>query len=416
MNFDYLMVGGSAGSVSAVEAIRSVDKNGTIALIHREEVPGYSRPLITEVLAGEMRLDGILFRNGGFWETSRVHLIHDEATFIDVDDRTVTLLGGKKVGYGKILLAVGGKPIMPRLDCTDVEVHSFTSISDVERLRSALYSSDRVVVIGGGLIGVGLSDALCRIGKKVTVVELKDRIIPNALDSEGASILQGAMGRWGVNLVLGRSVEEICRRSGGDIQVKLDNGETLIGDLVVAAIGVKPETRLAAEAGAAVDLGIEVEETMRTSVPELYACGDAAEVYDYIRGDRRPLPQWPVARGTGKIAGLNMAGVESFYEGSTTMNAFSYFNTPIITAGENSIDRSYTVVSRLENGGGVYRRFVLKEDVIVGFALVGDVERAGLFLRLMKHRAELGQLKRELCSSDFMLTSLPKRLRVEVLS
>jgi len=299
MKFDHVVIGGSAGAVSAVEAIRNLDKKAAIVVVHDEAALAYSRPLISKLLTGEKDLEGIIFRSGEFWKKYNVQLIHDKAIEIDADDRTLTLARGRRIEFGDLLLAVGGEPITPRIEGSEEQVYTFTTIADVERLSPLLPRFHRVVVVGGGLIGVSLSEALCKIGKKVTVVELKDRILSQALDERASSILESKMQQAGVELLTGRSIASMHWQGERVSKIELDTGETMSCDLVVTAIGVRPNIRLAAEAGVTVNHGIVVDDTMQTNFPEVYACGDAAEIYDFVRKAHRPLARtlWTAPTG-----------------------------------------------------------------------------------------------------------------------
>jgi NAD(P)H-nitrite reductase large subunit len=416
LRFEHLIVGGSAGAVSAVEAIRSVDEDASIAVVYDEEVPGYSRPLISHFLAGELSLDGIMFRSVDFWSRNKVRLIHDAVVEVDPDDRVVKLAGGERLGYGRMLLAVGGEPITPKLEGEGGgELYTFTTLKDAEKISSRLSDRHRVAVIGGGPIGVSLAEALTKRGKKVTLIELKTRVLSQVLDERASRILEGEMTRAGVEVLTGRAVAAVHRNGGRTLSLELDNGEKRLCDLAVAAIGVKPRVRLAEEAGIAVNRGITVDDAMHTSAPEIYACGDVAEVYDFAHGLHRPLALWPVARGSGKTAGYSMAGLDARYEGATAMNAMNYFNTPIITVGSVNPEDPHMVSIRLDKGRSSYRRIVLKDGLIVGFTLMGEVEQAGLLLYLMRRRINVGHFKGRLCSPQFGLTILPQRVRREVL-
>ncbi len=414
MQFDHVIIGGSAGAVSAVEAIRARDKRETIAVIHNEDVPAYSRPLISELLTEEKNLQEILFRDSMFWKKHKIALIHDIAVRIDIGNRQIILEKRQKIEFNQLLLATGGIPIIPRIQGIGDQAYTYTNIADVNRLSSVLSQSNKIVVIGGGLIGVSLSEALAKIGKKVVIVELQERVLSQALDKFSASILQEQMRRAGIQLITGRSVSAVCQRSRKVTKVELDNGDTISCDLVIIAVGVKPNAQLAADAGITVNHGIIVDDMMRTNIPEIYACGDVAEVYDFVHSDYRPLALWSVAMGSGKIAGSNMAGGENRYGGATAMNALKYFNTPIITAGETTTNNSIEVSTQGEKNR--YKKFVFKDDTLIGFTLVGDVEQAGLFLYLMKKHIDVKFLKREFCSPDFSLIRLPKRIRAEVLA
>jgi nitrite reductase (NADH) large subunit len=179
--------------------------------------------------------------------------------------------------------------------------------------------------------------------------------------------------------------------------------------MVILAIGVRP--RLDAVAGSSIEInrGIVVDRTMATSLPDIYACGDVSEAYDFVYDINRLTPVWPNAYAGGRIAGLNMAGVSAEYDGGTAMNAVKYFGINILSAGMvTPPDESYETVR--ERHGEVYKRIILKNGVIVGMVFAGDIEKAGIVYNLMKDREDVSAFKEALVADDFSLASLPEEV------
>jgi NAD(P)H-nitrite reductase large subunit len=156
---------------------------------------------------------------------------------------------------------------------------------------------------------------------------------------------------------------------------------------------------------------------MQTSVPNVYACGDVAEAYDFIHKTNRVLALWPVARIGGRVAGYNMAGHKCEYPGGTAMSALNYFGVPIISVGLTTLDEAegYETLTFHDQEAGVYRKIVLKDGTIVGMTLVGDVENAGILFNLMKNQAKVEGFKHKLIADNFSLASLPETLRKQLL-
>jgi NAD(P)H-nitrite reductase large subunit len=183
--------------------------------------------------------------------------------------------------------------------------------------------------------------------------------------------------------------------------------------LVIFAIGVTPRTELASQAGLKINRGILVDKYMQTSMPDVYACGDVAEAYDFIQGTNRVLALWPLARIGGKVAGYNMAGQKFEYLGGTAMNAFNYFRVPIISAGLTSPEdgEGCEILVFHDQKRGIYRKIVLKDRTIRGMILIGDVENAGVIFNLMKNRVDVKEIKHKLIVDNFNLAALPEALR-----
>jgi NAD(P)H-nitrite reductase large subunit len=214
-----------------------------------------------------------------------------------------------------------------------------------------------------------------------------------------------------VREVVGRPDDE--RRVGG---VLLESGERLPCDLVIVATGVTPRAELAAAAGLAVNRGVLVDRRLATSHPGVYACGDAAEGYDFVHCERRVIPIWPNAYMGGRVAGFNMAGLDAVYRGTTSMNALSYFGLTIVAAGlvEPPDQPGYEVLTA--GDGDRYRKVVLRDHRVVGMVFVGDIARLGIVLGLMRDGIDVGRFKEALVSERFGLVWLPEELRRERLA
>jgi NAD(P)H-nitrite reductase large subunit len=184
------------------------------------------------------------------------------------------------------------------------------------------------------------------------------------------------------------------------------------------ATGVSPCTELVRGTKIQTNRGIAVDRFMRTSVPNVYACGDVAETYDFILDDNRVLFQWPIAYLGGKVAGYNMAGENIQYPGGTVMSALKYFDVPVIAVGlTNPKDSDGSQILTSYNHSGIsYKKVVLKKGKIIGLILVGDIERAGIFFYLMRKGVNVDGFKEKLLSEDFGLVTLPEKLRRTMLA
>jgi NAD(P)H-nitrite reductase large subunit len=364
----YVIVGASAAGIGAVEAIREVDPVGTVAVISDEECPQYSRPMISDLISGKADFSKMMCREHEFWAKNNIQALTGRtATSLNLSDRYVTLDKGDHVNFEKLLIATGGKPFVPKIEGSDKDgVFTFTTLSDAENMLSKLEKAESAVVIGAGLIGVSVKQIL---GKPEN-----DRVVGGAV---------------------------------------LTSGEQVPCDLVIIAIGVIPRTELVAGTDVKTNRGILVDRSMRTNVSDVYASGDVAEAYDFVIGENRLLPLWPLAQLEGKVAGYNMAGKKAGYPGGTAMSALKYFGMPIISIGlANPKDpEEYESLVKYELERSVYRKIVLKDNVIVGVTLVNAIENAGIIFHLMKNGVNVKKFKQELVSEDFCLATLPRSLR-----
>ncbi len=420
-NTEYLIVGNSVGAVAAVEAIRQIDDSGSLTILSDEPYFPYSRPMIAEYLAGECSLDHMRYRLPNFYETNSVQaILGHKAVGIDFQAKLVELDDGRKIAWRKLLLATGGTPIVPEMDGLHrQDVFTFTTIADAENMRRALPARAAVVVIGGGLIGMSVTQALVKYGAKVTVVELMDRMLSTMLDAEGSRLAEEQIRAAGVHLVTGQTVGRIIGQEKNQTRVGgvvLQDGQTIPCDAVVMAIGVVPRTELVKDSPVAVNRGVIVDRRMQTSVRDVYACGDVAEAFDFVRKADRVIPVWPSAYVGGRVAGQNMAGARAKYPGATAMNSLNCFGLSVVSAGliEPEDTDGYEILSTPATAAS-YRKIVLKRGRVAGMIFLGDIETSGVVFGLMKDGVKVSGFKEDLLRQDFGLNALPDELRREML-
>ena len=412
---NYLIIGNSAGGISAAEAIRGVDKTGVITIISDEPYPAYSRPLISEYLATGYPLDRMLFRPPDFYEKNNLRTIFNKRVVqLDFNRAAVKLDGGRTLGWEKLLLATGGVPIVPGIEGIGLKgISTFNKFDDarvVDELLNQCGGKVRAVVIGGGLIGVSVTEALVKRGVQVTIVEMKERILNTILDEEASTLEKKALMQAGVEIITGHTVSKISSYASNEATgVNLDDNRPMPCEMVIIAIGVRPRIELVSDSSIETNRGVVVDRYMATSRPGVYACGDIAEAYDFAYKENRLTPIWPNAYLGGRIAGLNMAGVLTKYPGGTAMNSMKYFGVNIVSAGMvNLPDDSCEVIS--EKHGDIYKKVVVKNGLIVGMVFAGDIEKSGIVYNLMKDRVNVDSFKEALVADDFGLASLPEQI------
>jgi NAD(P)H-nitrite reductase large subunit len=270
------------------------------------------------------------------------------------------------------------------------------------------------VILGGGLIGAAATAALLERGVELTIIELAPRILSSVLDEDASSLIQSILDARGVRTITGHTISRVDGDRLGP-RSTLDSGEVIDSDLLVVAIGVRPRTELAMDAGIEVDRGIIVNRKMETSAPGVYAAGDCAQVYDSLREKNMVLALWPTAYMGGRVAGRNMAGGNAQLEWSTSMNSMNYFGTSVLSAGIVNAPEGGgwdEIIERKEEG---YRKIVTRGGVIKGFVLVDDVEKAGIYLQMMRGKTDIGRLSKSPLAEDFGLIHLPTMERRRIL-
>lgn len=408
---EYLIIGNSAGGIGAVEAIREVDNTNAVTIISDEPYPAYSRPLISKYLTGERIVDTMLFRPADFYSRNNISFLSDKkVSHLKLDNQIAQLESGEQIAWKKLLLATGGIPIVPKMGGTDKKgVFTFITLGDARAIDSFIENGQSAVVIGGGLIGMSVTEALTKRGVGVTIVEMKDRVLNTMLDEKASSIADESLRQAGVKVITNHTVTEVTGKSSAD-GVILDSGERIPCDLVVIAIGVLPRTELVLDTGIKVNRGIVVDRYMSTSYPDVYSCGDVAEAHDFVYGENRVIPIWPNAYIGGRVAGYNMAGVRVEYPGGTAVNSLNYFGLDIASAGMvvSPDDSAYEVISKQENG--IYRKVLLHDGLVMGMIFVREIEKSGLIFGLMRERIDVSSFKQSLLAEDFGLVCLPREL------
>ncbi len=412
----YTIIGNSAAAIGAVEAIRSQDDTGEIVIVSREKYRAYSRPLITYLLAGHVDESRMYYRDEDFYERKGVRtILGREVCELDVPEQRLVLDDGSKLDFEKLLIATGGSAIMPQVDGSQLNgVFTLMGWDDARAVQEYLetYSVSRVVVIGGGLIGLKAAEAFDELGLEVTVIELMDRIMSANFDQKASEIVQRRLAQKGIALVTGNTVERILQyknRIGG---VVLKDHRRIECQMVVFGIGVRPNISLVENTPIQTAKGILVDEHMQTAVENIYAAGDVVEVRDILLNKMRPIAIWPNAYKQGWVAGCNMAGGCKAYPGSFAMNSIQLFDVPTISVGileaeENGLE----VLKHFDRKRDAYKKVVLRDGVIVGAILVRDIDRAGIYTGLIRDQMDVSSFRDVLLSEDFGLISLPKEYR-----
>jgi NAD(P)H-nitrite reductase large subunit len=427
----YVIIGNSVAAIGAIEAIRNRDKTGSVTVISDEPYSVYSRPLISYLLAGKVDENMMFYGKKNFYEENSVGTkLGQTAVELDIDKRIVELENKELVSYDKLLIATGGTPIIPQVEGKDLKgVFTFTKWDDAKNIKDFIErnSVKKAIVIGGGLIGLKAAEALIELAIKVTVVELADRILSVTFDKRASQMVEDNLRGEGVEIIFNNTVVQIEAEgslnegsSGKERRVNgvvLRDKRKLASDLVIFAIGVKPNVSLVKDTPVKVNRGILVNQYMQTCVDNVYAAGDVAEAFDLVMGIARPIPIWPNAYRQGSVAGCNMAGGLKEYQGGLAMNSIEIFGVSTISVGQTDPDEeNYQVLQEYNRERKEYKKIVLKDDFIVGAIFIGSIERAGIITAFIKERTNVRNFKDYLMREDFGLIYLPSDYRKHMVS
>jgi len=416
----YVLVGGSAAAVSALEAIRSVDNSSQIDLFSDEKAPLFSRVLLPYYVAEELSKPLLNFRSADFFEANNVTAhIGVRVQAIDPDAKTITADDGKTYAYDKLLLATGGNAIIPKLPGVDKEgISPLKSMQDAEKIYN--FKGDRAVVIGAGSIGVESCVSLMRRGVRVTLLEQLGHVLPTVFDDEAAGIIRGVIEQMGIEVITGERAIEFT--GNGRVQSVVTSTGEIECDNVILAVGIRPAVELARQAGIQIGMmgGITTDTAMMTSRHDIYAAGDVCETFDIARNQPFVNAIWPMAVEQGRVAGLNMAGQDRQFGGSVRMNSIGNFiGIPAMSMGVTRTEEcSYAdedchfqeVKKRTRS---TYKKIILKNGCIVGaiFIGVGQTQRCGLISILLRRQIDVSDYIQTLMSNNLSFMDILPLLR-----
>ncbi len=317
MTYDVLIVGAGHGGAQAAIALRAAKFVGTIAILGEEPEYPYERPpLSKDYLAGEKLFERILIRPPTFWEERQVAMLLGRRVIaVDPAAHTVTTDDSATIGYGQLIWATGGAP--RRLTCSGhdlIGVHGVRSRADVDRMIAELPAVSRVVVIGGGYIGLEAAAVLAKFGKHVTVLEALPRVLARVAGEPLSRFYEAEHRAHGVDVRLNITVTCIAERDGRASGVILADGETLPADMVVVGIGIVPAVQPLIEAGASGGNGVDVDAQCRTSLPDVFAIGDcAAHANAFAAGAQIRLESVQNANDQATVVAKTIAGTPATY-------------------------------------------------------------------------------------------------------
>ena len=388
-----VVVGNGMAGMRAVEELRRRDPHRAITVFGAEPHVNYNRILLSSVLAGDKTMDEIVIHSRDWYDANNVELIASDAvTAIDREQKTVTSAAGRVVPYDDLLIATGSKPLAPSVPGLGLPgVCAFRDIADVDKMLAAARVHKRAVVIGGGLLGLEAAWGLKRRGMSVALVHLMPTLLERQLDAAAGQLLQRDLDRRGIAFFTNGQTEEIvgAERAEG---VQLADGRFIPGDLIVLAIGIRPNIDLARAAGLEVNRGVMVFDDMRTSDPDIFAVGECVEHRGQIFGLVAPL--WDQA----KVCAAQLAGDRTaMFASQTPSVSLKITGVDVFSAGAlTAVDSGDDEIVLRDDARGRYKKIVLRDGKLVGTVLYGDVVDGLWYLEMMRDGADVSALRERL--------------------
>lgn len=381
-----LIIGGSAAGISAAKEIRTKDKTSEITILSDEDVLPYFRPMLTEYIFDDSVRNkaGFIINDEKWYADNRIDLILSErALSIDTAARSVKTSSGKIFSYDRLILANGSRPFLPQIKNISLpNIYTVKTVSDAQKVFNAAGKSKSAILVGGGLLGLEAAYSLSRKGVDVSIIEIADRLLPMQLDAEGSEIITEIIKKHGISIYSGSSIEEIIPDSSAAKGLKLSNGKEITSEMIVYSSGVRPNIDLALTANILCSRGVTVNEMMQTSLSNIFAAGDVAE----LNGRCNSL--WMRAVNQGKVAGLNSIGKNSVFEDTQYPAILNSFGTKICSMGDignSNSDYKFEVFRDAEN----YRKLCFRNSVLSGAILIGDISDQQKILSAIRAKTKI---------------------------
>jgi len=359
-----------------------------IAVIGDEPRLAYNRVLLSSVLAGETTSQDIELRSASWWRDRGVTLTYGcAATSLDMNDRTVHLANGTAVPFSKLVIATGSTAIRLNVPGADLPgVHTFRDSRDVDLLLTLAREKKRVVVVGGGLLGLEAAYGLAKAGSKVTLLHLMDRLMERQLDAPAAALLKRLVESKGIEIVLGANTKQILGEDGMT-GVELSDGRIINADAVVFAAGIRPNVALAKDAGVPVNRGIVVDDQLRTGHAEVFALGECAEHRGTCYGLVEP------AYEQARVLADHLAGRAAQYSGSVVSTNLKVSGVSVFSAGDFLGESGADTLVFNDERRGTYKKLVVADGRLTGAVLVGDTQDALWYLELIRTTASIEEIR-----------------------
>ncbi len=391
----HVIIGSSHAALEAAAAIRQTDSETPIVMLAKDDRPPYSPTVLPYVVSGRSDPGTVDLRDPAWFDANAVDFRADNAvTAVVPEHHKLTLASGEALEYGKLLLATGAAPAVPPIPGLDqVPFHTLRSMADAQGLRAGFADAKRAAVLGAGLVGMHAAENLAEAGLAVTIVEMREHVLPAYFDRTAAAMIEAAFTAHGAEMRMGRAVTEVQPLEPG-CRLLLDDGEAIDCDLLLVATGVLPVIDYLDGSGIACDAGVLVDDLMRTNTADIWAAGDVAQARDFFRNGTSVIGILPNAVEQGRIAGMDMAGDDFVkpYPGGVPINTYRFFGQQALSVGlAEAGDDNCEVV--MQNADGRYAKIILRDGCLQGISGINTAFDTGIMWQLILRRIDLEPVK-----------------------
>ncbi|WHY59233.1 nitrite reductase large subunit NirB [Peribacillus simplex] len=382
------LIGNGMAGVRCIEEILKIQPDRfEVTVFGSEPHPNYDRIQLSNVLQGATTIDDITINDWNWYKENNITLFSGETvTNIDTVKQIIYSDTNREVEYDQLILATGSIPfILPIKGADKKGVTAFRNIEDCEKMIEYSKNNKKAAVIGGGLLGLEAARGLLNLGMQVDVIHLSEYLMDRQLDPTAGKMLQRELESQGMNFYLGKQTQEVL----GEIDVKglrFSDGEEISADLVVMAVGIKPNVQLAKNCGIPVNRGIIVDDYMETGIPNIYSVGECAEHREMVYGLVAPLYE------QGKVLAKRICGQESkAYEGSVLSTKLKVSGVDVFSAGEIFEDEKAKSIKEFNEWNGTYKKVMIRNGKISGAVLFGDTKESNNLLSMINKNADVSE-------------------------
>jgi nitrite reductase (NADH) large subunit len=405
----HLILGNGAAGSTAAQSLRELNSADDITIVSSDNTSAYAKIMLPDYIGDMLEREKLFLRSFEYYKSNSINLILDSAAEkIDTKRKRVALSNGSIEEYDRLLIAIGAVSNIPPLK--GLEGSGFltiNSIKDADVIKGKASQGGRALIIGAGLTGIEIGLALRRLRMEVCIVDKGERILSRQIDEFSSKLIEEEIKNRGISIIRGAMVEELQNR--GNMQALLTNGQAIGYDLLIVAAGTKPNLELFRDTEIDYDRGIMVDDFMQTSVEDIFAAGDVCVCKSMVSNEYVSPYIWPNAMAQGKCAAYGMAGQPLKYTRATVAQSMVQLRElKFISMGMvNPKDDSYETILDHDRERRIYKKIILKDNVIKGLVLVNDISSANTLSGLLRRESNVFGFKDKLLTKDFKPGSNP---------
>lgn len=407
----HLIIGNGAAGITAAGRLKEISPSDSITVATSESFTAYAKIMLPDYIGGKIEREKLFIRDKSYYDNNNINLLlNSKAVKVDTKNKAVHFSNGKVENYDKLLIAVGGKSFIPPIEGIDkAGYYTINSLNDADMIKRQSKNGGTAAILGGGLTGVEMAFALGRQGMKVYLVEMGKTLLPQQLDGNSSDILANELSKVGVIVMTGITVCRLLineieqgRDHLADKQIELSDGSKIDIDMLVMATGTRSDIEFIKDTEIKCNKGILVDEYMKTSLDDIYAAGDVSQ-FTNLSNEYIPAYIWPNAMAQGKCAASNMAGqltkfqMETYFQNIVQLRDIPFNSIGLVKPS----DRECEILTYNDKEKGVYRKIVIRDNIIKGALFMGDIGFARKISALIKNATNISSIKHKLIDGSF---------------